>query len=330
MKFMKQRWLAMGSALALTASLGAPAMAAETNSGISVQLNGTDVAFTDARPVAHSGRTFLPFRTVLEAMGAKVDYKADTQTIVAVKDDATLEMVLGSKDAKLTEDGKTRTITMDTAAYAEANRTYIPVRFAAEAFGCNVGWDQDDQTVIIVDVDKLMGDTTYQLLDKYTAYSAKQAEKGNQAVKGDLSMKLTMSKAITGSDADLSLPVTGTLSGISSQTAGQVKMSMDLSAVAALIGTSESGMTAAQIAALKDQLKKVDVEVRLDMETGMYYIHCPALTQIISGKADENTWYSMDLNQLLAASGTGLDMSTLLSLSKGTAASLKDILTLTL
>ena len=86
MKHMKQKLLALGSALALTASLAGPAMAAEADAGISVQLDGQNVAFTDVKPEAHSGRTFLPFRAVFEAMGAQVDYKADTQTILADRD----------------------------------------------------------------------------------------------------------------------------------------------------------------------------------------------------------------------------------------------------
>ena len=63
---------AVGSAAALAATLAVPALAAENTAGIAVQLDGQNVAFTDAAPVAKSGRTFLPFRAVFEAMGVQV------------------------------------------------------------------------------------------------------------------------------------------------------------------------------------------------------------------------------------------------------------------
>lgn len=328
MKHMKQKLLALGSALALTASLAGPAMAAEADAGISVQLDGQNVAFTDVKPEAHSGRTFLPFRAVFEAMGAQVDYKADTQTILADRDGTHLEMTLGSKDVKITENGESRTVTMDVAPYAKSNRTYVPVRFAAEALGCNVGWDQDDQTVIIADVDKLMGGATYELMDNYCAYAARQTAQSNQAVKGDLSMKLTVSKEATGTEKDMSIPVTATLSGISSQTAGQLKMTMDLSGIMDMMTAEDAGLTPAEVAAMKAQLKQVTAEIRMDLETGMYYINCPVLAQLMGNENGDKVWFSMDFNALLASSG--IDLSELVAMSKGASGSMKDVLASTL
>jgi len=40
--------------------------------------------------------------------------------------------------------------TMDTAAIVESGRTYVPVRFLAEAFGATVSWDASSRTVRIV------------------------------------------------------------------------------------------------------------------------------------------------------------------------------------
>lgn len=39
--------------------------------------------------------------------------------------------------------------TMDVAPFAKDNRTYVPIRFVAEAFGLNVEWKQETQEVII-------------------------------------------------------------------------------------------------------------------------------------------------------------------------------------
>ena len=160
---------ALGSAAVLATTLAAPALAAE-NSGIAVQLDGQNVVFTDAVPVAKDKRTFLPFRAVFEAMGALVTNEGND--ITATRGEQTLHMTIGSSTATVEENGEVTTITMDVAPYVDSAtwRTYVPVRFAAEAFGCNVGWDQDDQTVIIVDVDKLMGDAAFTKMDNYIAY----------------------------------------------------------------------------------------------------------------------------------------------------------------
>ena len=40
---------------------------------------------------------------------------------------------------------------MDTAAFIDATegRTYVPIRYLAEALGYNVGWDETTQTVTL-------------------------------------------------------------------------------------------------------------------------------------------------------------------------------------
>ena len=270
---------AVGSAAALAATLAVPALAAENTAGIAVQLDGQNVAFTDAAPVAKSGRTFLPFRAVFEAMGVQVT--SEGKEITAVRGDTTLHMTIGSSTATLTQGDKTSTISMDVAPYVDSAtwRTYVPVRFAAEAFGCNVGWDQDDQTILIVDVDKLLGDATFTKMDQY--------------ISNLYEMKLG-----------------GTFTGVSSMTAAQLAMEMDLSDLATLIASAPAAMAAEQLAELKNSLAKTELELRMDLETGMYYIYAPILAQQNGGSG----WYSMDLNNLFQMSG--MDLSQLMGLYK--------------
>ena len=138
------------------------------------QLDGQTLTFSDAAPEARDGRTFLPVRAVFEAMGAQVSYDAASGAVTAVRDGTTVTMTLGSTEASVTMDGITTPVVMDVAPYAHDNRTYVPVRFAAQAFGCIVGWDADDRTVILIDTEKLVEDTIakydYTLLEKYLAY----------------------------------------------------------------------------------------------------------------------------------------------------------------
>ncbi len=83
------------------------------------------------------------------------------KSVTAVKGDTTVVMTLDSTKAEVTKDGQEQELTMDVAPYSKGGRTYVPVRFAAEAFSCAVGWDGDEHTVMIVDVETLLGDATF-------------------------------------------------------------------------------------------------------------------------------------------------------------------------
>ncbi len=134
-------------------------------SGITVQVNGQEVPFTDAEPESKNGRTFIPVRAAFEALGAEVTWDQADKSVTAVKGDTTVVMALDSTKAEVTKDGQKQELTMDVAPYSKGGRTYVPVRFAAEAFSCAVGWDGDEHTVMIVDVDALLGDATFENLD---------------------------------------------------------------------------------------------------------------------------------------------------------------------
>ena len=80
MKAWKRLSGALITLLVLTVMLTGTALAAEPGD-VSVQLNGKALAFTDAAPEITNGRTFLPFRAVLEAIGAEVGYDGAASTI---------------------------------------------------------------------------------------------------------------------------------------------------------------------------------------------------------------------------------------------------------
>ena len=205
MKKIIRYFAAVGMTVAL---LGCGAAFAAGESGITVQLDGKPLAFTDAAPQVKDQRTFLPFRAVFEAMGAEVDNEGSV--ITAVKDGKTLTMTLNETAATLTEGDKTTPITMDVAPYVDNTtwRTYVPVRFAAQAFGCAVGWDQESSTAIIIDAGKLVDETIegkkFTYLEKFAEYSQSYNE-GIWDFKGGFDAEMTM----------MTMPITmnGTLEG---------------------------------------------------------------------------------------------------------------------
>ena len=230
MHTLPKRALAVACAAALLGT-GTSALAAESvpasapSTGISVQLDGRNLSFPDAAPEARDGRTFLPVRTVFEAMGAEVSYSPAAQTITAVRDGTTVTMALGGTTATVERSGVTTHIPMDAAPYAHDNRTYVPVRFAAQAFGCAVGWDAGDRTVILIDMEKLVEETLskydFTYLEKYLAYGQKYRT-GIWDMNADFDASLDMTGLLLGSTAE-SAPITldGTLEGVM---AGGAKM----------------------------------------------------------------------------------------------------------
>ena len=114
------------------------------DSGISVTLNGEALTF-DVQPQLIDNRTMVPLRKIFEAMGAVVDWNNDAQTVTATKGDERVIATINSKDVYI--NGETKTL--DVPPMVVNDRTLVPVRFVAEAFGANVNWDEGTRTVII-------------------------------------------------------------------------------------------------------------------------------------------------------------------------------------
>ena len=123
---------------------------------IRVLVNGQRITFPDAQPyIDANGRTQVPTRFIGEALGAKVDWEDKAQRVTF-----SLETEEGLKEVefridrveyyiRVLEAGKVDQFVMDTKAVLENGRTFIPVRFAAEALGATVKWEEETQTVYI-------------------------------------------------------------------------------------------------------------------------------------------------------------------------------------
>jgi len=109
-----------------------------------VTVNGGYVRL-DALPKITDGRTFVPMRGIAEALGFTVTWNGETKTAVCTKGTTTVTLKIGSKEAL--QNGKV--VPLDAAAYIEGSRTMVPLRFLAEAFNCQVDYDQPAKTVVI-------------------------------------------------------------------------------------------------------------------------------------------------------------------------------------
>lgn len=120
-------------------ALPGPLVYAETK-GIQVELNGQDVVF-DVQPQYRNERTYVPFRKLLEALGATVTWEQATQTATAVKDGLTLTIPLGSHEINL----QGHPLKMDMPVILVDDRTLVPLRYVAQALGARVDWTQGEQ-----------------------------------------------------------------------------------------------------------------------------------------------------------------------------------------
>ena len=121
-------------------------MTVTTPKSIAVKVNGKSINF-DQAPIIDNGRTLVPVRAIFEALGASVEWYSETGTVVSKRGDTTIKMTIGS--STMQKDSKD--ISLDVPAQIINDRTLVPVRAIAEAFGCNVDWNSNTQTVTIKD-----------------------------------------------------------------------------------------------------------------------------------------------------------------------------------
>ena len=89
----------------------------------------------DAAPYVDSNwRTMVPIRALAEAFDANVEWNNDDRTVTIKYNEQTIVMTVGEKDYTINGE----TATMDTEAVIQGDRTYVPIRFAAEAMGFKV------------------------------------------------------------------------------------------------------------------------------------------------------------------------------------------------
>ena len=100
---------------------------------------------SDVPPYVKEGRTLAPIRAILEALGMIVSWDGTTQTATAIKGDITISVTINSNIAIVNGIQKT----LDVPAEITNGRTFVPVRFFAEALNMNVDWDGYTKTVII-------------------------------------------------------------------------------------------------------------------------------------------------------------------------------------
>ncbi|NOU84532.1 hypothetical protein GC102_01895 [Paenibacillus sp. LMG 31460] len=133
-----------GDAFCTSPSLGILAVREKINAPRLI-IDGKE-RFFPQRPEIINDRTFVPLRSIFEAMNAKVVWNQETQTVTAVKGNRTIGLTLDSEKALL--NGKK--IQLDAPPILYQGSTYVPLRFVGEALGATVIWEDATRTIQII------------------------------------------------------------------------------------------------------------------------------------------------------------------------------------
>lgn len=173
---MKKKILSFLTAAAMLICSSTAVMAETENNPPAVYVDNSLVMFRDQQPVIMNDFTMIPVRGVFNAMGAKVSWNGDTQTVTinSRNNMIRINLTIGSNimtvynfiDIMSSE--KTE-VTLEAPPVIvndnETYRTLIPLRAISESLDSNVEWDGDKFAVYITtpDIDKVENKATLSL-----------------------------------------------------------------------------------------------------------------------------------------------------------------------
>lgn len=112
---------------------------------ITIRVNGVFID-PDVAPFILNDRTMVPIRFVAEALRAHVGWDGEARMVSVSYPGKLVILFIDSAEAFV--DGVS--VRLDAPAIIKDSRTFVPLRFVAEALDQNVGWDSETWTVDIV------------------------------------------------------------------------------------------------------------------------------------------------------------------------------------
>lgn len=285
-----------GAALAVSLLLSALPVPSASAAGIQVTLNDQPLSFSDAQPLMRNDRTFVPFRAIFEAMGATVSWDNATRTVTAKRSDRTVKLTIGRKACTVDRAGSDRSFSTDAAPFIEGGRTYVPVRFAAQALGAAVGWDNNTQTVLLVDTEKMMQTEfsgQFQAITAMTRFANSLAPTTPRGLTGAIGATLTFHTAM----GDMPVPITGSLTGSESLDAAQftANLKVDRTAIETAITANEgANVIDENVDTLLKKMASLTVEGIVSRVDGKLYVKSDFLTEI---GIEKGKWAMKPLDQ---------------------------------
>ena len=116
-------------------------LAPDSHLGIRVLVNNHPIP-TEVPPIIKEGTMLLPFRAIAEAMGATVDWQADTHTVTLTKGEQIVKLQIGEKSASVNGS----MAALEVPAEIINGHTLVPLRFIGESLNAHVTWDEPSKT----------------------------------------------------------------------------------------------------------------------------------------------------------------------------------------
>ena len=121
-----------------------------TNTGrgtqiITVTINNQPVEFTTARPLMIGGRVMVPVRGVFERLGGEILWNQQERVVTGASGENQFRLRVGRREALLNG----QRVPLDAPPRIVNEAVYVPLRFASEAMGAKVIWDNTNRTVVI-------------------------------------------------------------------------------------------------------------------------------------------------------------------------------------
>lgn len=119
------------------------------DSNIRIWMKGNLIK-SDVAPYIYQERTMVPLRVISENLGKKVLWdKANRSVQISDGYGGVLYLTIDKKEIENFAGGNGNTIKLDVAPRIKDDRTFVPLRAIAEAFGERVDWDKDKRVVVI-------------------------------------------------------------------------------------------------------------------------------------------------------------------------------------
>lgn len=274
---------------------------------LSVQLNGQKIAFADAQPEMANGRVMVPLRGMIDALGGETAFDLATKTVSATANGVTVRMTIGetaysssltpAEQQALQEGlaenqgaGGGHAGVMDAAPYLKDGRTYVPVRFFAEALGLTVRWDQCARTAVVYDAAALVAeiDKDFTIVNQWLA--AQPRRDADETLRTAVALALSYTKFHT-IDGNTTYPVSGTMTVVTEGQSGEFEVKIDLRTLLDLLiadlGDWLDEDDLKLYDAIKGELKNARFEAICNADEKRIYFRCPALVKFLREIAPE-------------------------------------------
>ncbi len=287
-------------------------------SQIHILYNDTVVQYEDVKPVNTEGRVMIPFRAVLEDMGAVVEYDDANRLVTAAKGETEIKFTLMDDTIYVNDNGAESTITMDVPMIIVDGRTLVPIRFMSNALGMQVGWDGESETVIIMDYEDYFADLETKL-PNFTKLTQLVTPEYNTE---DVSLNMFLTAESDGEKVDATL--SGDIGGVYVDGAVQLGVNLDV-AVTAGEGIAINGLS------LDLVFRDGDIFIKTNAGEKLSTMIDDAESKKELSQIKSDQWFKIDLKKVMNSLGLPEEVWTALetaleSAKKQEKTSLKDAL----